>query len=128
VKNGFVLLFSRTALSELVDNLEKSKRRLYVVDLKLFCLTTKNYKGFFFVLAFVGFFFAFSLHKLFGKSIFFYRWNLFRMKSCDFNDSLDIDTFIRIYFSFNKCFDVVSMFSVFCVYIIMITPLQLSGR
>ena len=50
------------------------------------------------------------------------------MKSCDFNDSLDIDTFIRIYFSFNKCFAVVSMFSVFCVYIIMITPLQLSGR
>lgn len=69
-----------------------------------------------------------SLHKLFGKSIFFSRWNLFHMKSCGFNDSLDIDMFIRIYFPFNKCFDVVSMFSVFCVYIFMITPLQLSGR
>ena len=80
------------------------------------------------VLWFVFFFLCFSLHKLFGKSIFFSRWNLFHMKSCGFNDSLDIHTFIRIYFPFNKCFDVVGMFSMFYAYIFMITPLQLSGR
>lgn len=124
MKNSFVLLFSKTALSELVDNLEEQQRRLYVVDLKLFNLATKNNKGFFFVGGSV----CFSLHKLSGKSIFFSRWNLFYMKSCGFNDSLDIDTFIRVYFSFNKCFDVATMFSMFCVHIFMITPLQLCGR
>lgn len=50
------------------------------------------------------------------------------MKSCSFNDSLDIDIFIGLYFPFNKSFDVASMFSVFCVYIFIITPFQLSER
>lgn len=61
VKYSFVLLFSETVLSEL---LEKQQRILYVVDLKLFYLATKNNNSFFLVVGFavlVGVLFWFGL-------------------------------------------------------------------
>lgn len=62
-----------------------------------------------------GFSLFVSLHKLFGKSIFFSRKNLCHLRNYDFDDSLDIDTLLRMYFPFNECFDVLSVFSVFHV-------------
>lgn len=66
----------------------------------------------FFLLLFILFV---SLHKLFGESIFFSKLNLCHLGSYDFDDSLDIDALIRMYFPFNECFDVLSVFSVFHV-------------
>lgn len=114
VKNSFVSLFSQT--------------EAYVLWTSNYYIWQQNfYCGWVFSFPPPPFFF-FSLHKLFGKNISFYKCNLFLMKSCSFNDSLDIDIFIRLYFPFNKCFDVASIFSVFCVYVSIITPFQLSGR
>lgn len=117
VKNNFVLflLFSKTDLSELVGNLEKQQR----IPLKCilwtssYSIATEKNKVWGFLGDFVCLFV--SLHKLFGESIFFSRQNLCHLKSYDFDDSLDIDTLLRMYFPFNECFDVVSMFSVFHV-------------